>query len=470
MRSFVFVFLGLMGLSLLVVVEANDGAVAPNPTRRRRRRLSSQRLEQNQKQRELEEMRRKLHVCDADDQCPGYGTCNLVTELCECGTGGACAGICEEDVESTDGYYCNESCHDAWWICNFVQTCEDIGDGEYGCVDPGPLNCTLAQATECGEADDGPFRCEIEDVIDVGLRPRCTPFGCFCIPLQQAIAGVPFPTALWDLGTIYQNVPVCECAACGIGCPGMRGDPHVMSWTGEWFDYHGECDLKLVHAPHFDGQQDMDIHVRTKIRYDYSFIEAAAIKIGNDVLEVASFGSYALNGVEDAMKPNLVSVPTVGGYPIYHSIESQHTHRFDIVIKEHENITISTFKDWVSVHMNDVNQDEFANVSGLLGSYKGKLLGRNGTDLHEDINALGQDWQIQSHEEVLFRTVRAPQAPQKCSVPDPKALQSRRLQQGVVDQTLAEEACAQFQGHAFSFCVHDVMSSGDLEIAQGQVF
>ena len=49
----------------------------------------------------------------------------------------------------------------------------------------------------------------------------------------------------------------------------------------------------------FDGQgNNLDLHIRTTIRYDYSYIESAAIQIGNDVLEVSSFGSYALNGVK----------------------------------------------------------------------------------------------------------------------------------------------------------------------------
>ena len=49
----------------------------------------------------------------------------------------------------------------------------------------------------------------------------------------------------------------------------------------------GACDLKMLHAPNFDGQgKALDINIRTKIRYDYSYVEAAVLKLGDDVFEV----------------------------------------------------------------------------------------------------------------------------------------------------------------------------------------
>ena len=231
----------------------------------------------------------------------------------------------------------------------------------------------------------------------------------------------------------------------------------------------GACDLKLVHVPVFYGNHGLDIHVRTTIRYDYSFIEAAAIKIGDDVLEVGSFGTYALNGVEDALKANNLVVPTIAGFPIYHTILNEKQHKFDIVFHEHENITISTFKDWVSVTIKDRNKDQFSEVSGFLGSFQGELLARNGTDLHNDINAFAKDWQIQPDEEMLFRTVRAPQAPQSCILPSADTSEKRRLGEHI-STSAAEEACARFTGSAFKFCVHDVIASGDLDIALSETF
>jgi hypothetical protein len=69
------------------------------------------------------------------------------------------------------------------------------------------------------------------------------------------------------------------------------GDPHFKTWHNQWYDFHGICDLVLLENDEFDDGKGMDIVIRTKPRYEYSFIEAAAIKLGEDILEVGSYGS-----------------------------------------------------------------------------------------------------------------------------------------------------------------------------------
>ena len=59
---------------------------------------------------------------------------------------------------------------------------------------------------------------------------------------------------------------------------------------------HGYRDLTLTLCP----------TVRTKPRYEYSYIEAAAIKIGTDILEIGSWGDFMINGVSDAATPFLM--------------------------------------------------------------------------------------------------------------------------------------------------------------------
>ncbi|CAB9512707.1 Glycoside hydrolase Family 5 [Seminavis robusta] len=67
---------------------------------------------------------------------------------------------------------------------------------------------------------------------------------------------------------------------------GVQGDPHFLTWNGKMYDYMGACDLVLLHAPNFkDNNTALDIHIRTKTRYDYSYIETAAVQIGEDILE-----------------------------------------------------------------------------------------------------------------------------------------------------------------------------------------
>jgi hypothetical protein len=156
-----------------------------------------------------------------------------------------------------------------------------------------------------------------------------------------------------------------------------------------WFS-----DLVLLHAPAFDtAGNSLSLHVRTKKRFQYSYIEAAAIQIGEDILEVASFGDYAFNRVDTA-EMGVASI--IGGYPIYYTQMNKKTHRFDVAISPSQNITLSTFKDLVNVRFSG-NQGRkiFVESSGIIGSAEGILLARDGTtDMSNDIDAFGQEWQV----------------------------------------------------------------------------
>ena len=65
----------------------------------------------------------------------------------------------------------------------------------------------------------------------------------------------------------------------------------------------GICDLVLLRANDFADGLGLNIHIRTKERYGYSFIESAAIQIGKDVVEIGSYGDYFFNGVQGAATP-----------------------------------------------------------------------------------------------------------------------------------------------------------------------
>lgn len=248
--------------------------------------------------------------------------------------------------------------------------------------------------------------------------------------------------------------------------PGAKGDPHIMTWTGEWFDYMGQCDLKLVHAPQFDGKQDIDIHIRTKIESYYSYIEAAAVKIGEDVLEVKSHGEHLLNGERGHFRHGHKTVPTIGGYPVHHTKMDHKKLRFqfDIVLGKNTNITLDTLKDWVGVRIVNGDRASFGKVSGLMGSFDGGLLGRDGSDLHGHHAVLGQDWQVQPDEDMLFHKAKGPQSPDPCLLPGNNAKASRGLGEEVPKE-VAEKACAHVEESAVGLCVHDVMATADLDVA-----
>lgn len=239
-----------------------------------------------------------------------------------------------------------------------------------------------------------------------------------------------------------------------------------------WFDFHGECDLVLLQAQNFDGLgKDLNLHIRTTIRYDYSYISSAALQIGADVLEVGSYGDFVLNGVSSANVGHHGKAGMLDQYVIYKSQPEAKKNRFDIVLSDvvgGPNITISTYKDIVAVSLNagDAKSANYFGLSkGLMGSFSGTLLARDGATVMEDMNAFGQEWQVRDTEPMLFQADREPQYPRQCVLPSTKSTNKRRLGETVAKQA-AENACSHVVNYAmFQQCAMDVMATGDFEMA-----
>ena len=247
---------------------------------------------------------------------------------------------------------------------------------------------------------------------------------------------------------------------------GVGEDPHFKTWSGSFYDYMGACDLVLLHAPSFDRRNDqaLDIVIRTKIRHDYSYIESAAIKIGEEVLEVSSFGEYVLNGVSYAELPNNLS-----GYSVNHTQVDKKVHDFVIDLGSGEEIAVRTFKDWVSVKLEKPSKERFQDSNGMMGEFAtGKLLGRDGVTIIEDPNALAAEWQVRQDEPRLFHSASSLRHPEPCKLPtsDTSAIEMHRIlgEQSIAYETAAE-ACKKSGTENQEGCVHDVITTGDLDLA-----
>jgi len=277
-----------------------------------------------------------------------------------------------------------------------------------------------------------------------------------------------------NIGTTYKTVSapagshatlhhVEYCFRCD-GSSGGYNDPHFKTWTGQWYDYMGECTMVLVHAPAFEPGMALDIHIRTKIRYDYSYIEAAAVKIGDETLEVASFGYYSLNGIQSADLTNNLS-----GFPIVHTQLSKQAHSFEIHLSDKESIVVKVHKDMVTVKVDNADMDRFDHSHGLMGDFEtGDMLARNGTNLEGDTNAFASEWQVRD-EPTLFQAVSGPQYPQQCILPDATSARTgRRLGQNSVSLEAAQLACAAWSKDTKEACIHDVLATGDLDLAAAE--
>jgi hypothetical protein len=244
--------------------------------------------------------------------------------------------------------------------------------------------------------------------------------------------------------------------------PQVNGDPHFKTWRGHHFDFHGECDLVLLQSKEFESGLGLDVHIRTHMRRDMSYISSAALRMGKHLLEVQSRGVYYLNGVAGADLPS-----EFGGFEFLHTRPTDKQHVFEVHLGGRQRIKVKTYKDFVSVSFEQGQGKHFAKSVGLMGDFgTGRMLSRDGKSVIDDANAFGQEWQVLDSEPKLFRTVRFPQHPQVCTMPAPAQASQlrRRLSESSVDELAAEKACEHW-GEGKDDCVFDVLSTGDLDMA-----
>merc|ERR1712151_750010 len=123
---------------------------------------------------------------------------------------------------------------------------------------------------------------------------------------------------------------------------GAKGDPHFKLWDGKAYDFHGVCDLVLLHNPEFNNGLGMDIHIRTKKMKHWSYIKTAVIRIGNESFEVMAerkhnyYWNNRIAGDEEIY--TMKELPaTISGYNIqFRKINSQQL-EYTIVIGNNKN-------------------------------------------------------------------------------------------------------------------------------------
>jgi cysteine-rich repeat protein len=250
---------------------------------------------------------------------------------------------------------------------------------------------------------------------------------------------------------------------------GANGDPHFKTWSGKHFDFHGVCDLVLLHSKEFESGLDLDVHIRTHMRRDMSYISSAALRIGTDLLEVESRGVYYLNRVASADLPS-----DFGGFEFLHTQPTDKQHVFEVHLGGRERIIIKTYKDFVSVSFEQGESKHFAKSVGLMGDFAmGQMIARDGKTVMTDANVFGQEWQVLDTEPSLFQTVRFPQHPKNaCTIPTPVQASQlrRRLSEKSKDAELAAEKACQHWGEGKEDCVFDVLTTDDLEMAVGGTY
>jgi len=249
---------------------------------------------------------------------------------------------------------------------------------------------------------------------------------------------------------------------------GTFGDPHVMTWVGERYEYHGVCDLVFLQNPTFVSGLGMEIHIRTKKTKQWSYISNVAVRIGDETLEVEALPyknmeeTFWINGVLGGGNAKSLS-----GYELSLSETNNRQRDFQIMLNKEigEVVSIKTFKDMVRVDIHKGSKTNFGKSLGLMGQYGvGDKLGRDGIKIIEEINIFGQEWQVLPTEDMLFHNVEGPQAPKMCTLPS-ASTSRRRLSDFTISLEDAERACSRVDPADLDTCVFDVMATNDADVA-----
>ena len=118
----------------------------------------------------------------------------------------------------------------------------------------------------------------------------------------------------------------------------------------------------MARSESFGSGLGLDLHVRTAMVNDWSLISNAALRIGNDIFELANDGTYYLNGVPNVELPLTMAgqltmatkVVDLQGIPETHS---------SVSLRKDEDIFISLFKGMISVRV----ETNLENTDGMLG-------------------------------------------------------------------------------------------------------
>lgn len=257
---------------------------------------------------------------------------------------------------------------------------------------------------------------------------------------------------------------------------GVKGDPHFKTWDGKLYDFHGICDLVLLHNPNFENGLGMDIHIRSKRTRQWSYVSRAVLKIRDNTFEISADkkrNEYWINGVlgkEDILFEDntmlSVNIANIAGYQIqYRSVNSQQK-EYIIDLGQGEKVTFKTWKEMVRIDFEGCTAKNFASSVGLMGTFTHSYkVGRDNSTIIENLNQFGQEWQVLPDEPKLFQTLEGPQAPSRCVIPSKTELRRRLSESGITVEEAAKACASITDKQDFDLCVFDIMATGDIGTA-----
>ena len=247
-----------------------------------------------------------------------------------------------------------------------------------------------------------------------------------------------------------------------LNCP---GDPHIARWDQEPLSFHGECDLVMLHSDSFH-KDGLDLHIRTTIHEWYSYIEAAALRLGGFVLQVEQSGLTLNEKVYSYDDLPIKFGEDEYSYQITLLERDELQTKIRVQLQDHSEIFFTFYKHFLHILVSG-NTLHFADSVGLLGEYgTGAMLARDG-HVVDNMEEFAFDWQVNpAMDKQLFPVARGPQLPlEKCRMPNVDAPARRNLRSNLALYNNAVEACSHKSGSGFDLCVEDVLATGEVGLA-----
>lgn len=246
-------------------------------------------------------------------------------------------------------------------------------------------------------------------------------------------------------------------------------EQHFQRWGREHNSFHGECDLVLVHSKDFHEGAGLDLHVRTTIQDYFSFIETAALRVGENKLQVWS-SEFVLNGMKhfssdlpmtfgDKFKYTITELPASEG-------QNPKFYKYYMVdLNGQSHIIFKFYKQYLTISVSG-SQNDFGDSDGLMGEYgSGEMISRDGNVI-SDFSQFGFEWQVNPTDPLLFTDTRQPQLPfEACRMPTAARPVRRHLRANRMLAEQAHVACAHVSGSDFELCIDDVMQTNDIGLA-----
>lgn len=238
------------------------------------------------------------------------------------------------------------------------------------------------------------------------------------------------------------------------------------------YSFHGECDLVLMTSDSFNDGTGLDVHIRTTIQDWFSYIEQAAIGVGDHIVEFRNKVIY-LDGVElhDSDLPLKFGPKLDYSLVVVDPITSQGKHLYRVYLSDTAYVTVKNRSKYMAVTVVGGPED-FPDARGMMGAYDtGATFGRAGQVIG-DFNDFGFEWQVHGEERKLFLVDdRDPQLPyERCRMPSSySASVVRRRRRLRADAAFHDEAIRACRAHVtpadVELCAEDVVATRDLDMA-----